>query len=117
MCSGVEDLLCDRLRCAGCWHSLQRSLWQAYTAVLLSACWQLYDGCPDTDDHRFPGLSVFFHAPHSADGSASLQSAAVFYHPIAAVNRAKINDLFWAAEKDFSAAKPGEAYDRAHYTI
>ena len=52
-----------KLRCAGCWYSLQRSGWQAYTEAPRSACWQLQDWCWDTDDHRFQGLSVFFHAP------------------------------------------------------
>ena len=57
------SLLCNRLRCAGCSYSLLRSGWQAYTEAPRSAYWQLQDWCWDTDDHRFPGLSVFFHVP------------------------------------------------------
>ncbi len=38
----------------------------------------------------------------------------VLQYPIADINRAKINDFLWVAEKDFSAAKSAEKYYRAH---
>ena len=38
----------------------------------------------------------------------------VLKHPIADINRAKINDFLWVAEKDFSAAKLAEEYYQTH---
>lgn len=38
----------------------------------------------------------------------------ILRHPIADINRAKINDFLWVVEKDFSAAKLAEEYYRAH---
>ena len=45
---------------------------------------------------------------------SKVYKAKALQYPIADINRAKINDFLWVAEKDFSAAKSAEKYYRAH---